>query len=213
MNRLTRKAQIALASASIAAVTGAFAPSASAGLLVTSARGCETHAYSQPFARWGDNAQYTPVDGGSFESGTPAWTLTGGSSVVSGNEPFYVRSSSDSKSLRIPQGGTATSRSICVGIHEPTMRFFAKQNGGLLGSLTSVMTVEVLFETSLGVVLSAPVNVGALNSAWAPSLTGVVVANLLPLMPNDTTAVAFRFRAVTGSWNVDDLYVDPIFRR
>jgi hypothetical protein len=36
-----------------------------------------------------------------------------------------------------------------------------------------------------------------------------VVANLLPLLPNNYTAVAFRLRAVTGTWRIDDVYVDP----
>jgi hypothetical protein len=40
----------------------------------------------------------------------------------------------------------------------------------------------------------------------------VVIANLLPLLPGDKTPVAFRFRAVTGNWNVDDAYVDPLQR-
>jgi hypothetical protein len=29
----------------------------------------------------------------------------------------------------------------------------------------------------------------------------------------EIVAVAFRFRAVTGTWNVDDVYVDPYQRR
>jgi hypothetical protein len=70
----------------------------------------------------------------------------------------------------------------------------------------------VLFESSLGVVLSAPIGAGLLSSTWQPSLPAVVVANLLPLLPGDKTAVAFRFRALTGNWNVDDAYVDPYAR-
>jgi hypothetical protein len=75
------------------------------------------------------------------------------------------------------------------------------------------MTVSVLTETSLGAVVETPVGAGLLGTSWSPSLTGVIVTNLLPLLPNNKTAVAFRFRAVTGSWNVDDVYVDPYQRR
>jgi hypothetical protein len=185
------------------------APAAQAGLLVTSAQSCDAQQLTKPFSRFGDNALYTPVPGGSFESGSPSWTLTGGARVVSGNESYSVRSGADSKSLYLPAGATATSRSICVGLGEPTLRWFGKQNGGLLSTVTSTMTVEVLFETSLGQVLALPIGAGALNTGWSPSLPAPVVANLLPLLPNSKTAVAFRFRAVTGNWNVDDAYVDP----
>ena len=187
---------------------GAFASPASAGLLVKTAQGCATQTFSKPFSQFGDFANYTPMPGGSFEGGSPAWTMTGGAKVVTGNETFKVRSSSDSKSLYLPQGATATSPAMCVGIEHPTARWFAKSSGSLLG-LTGAMTVEVLFEDSLGQVLALPIGAGLLNTSWQPSLPGVVSASLLPLLPGQKTAVAFRFRAVTGNWNVDDAYVDP----
>ena len=91
------------------------------------------------------------------------------------------------------------------------MRWFQKQASLL--NLTGAMTVTVLTETSLGVVTETPVGAGLLASGWNPSLTGVVVTNLLPLLGPNKTAVAFRFRAVTGNWSIDDVYVDPICRR
>jgi hypothetical protein len=211
--RLKRRA-ITIAAAAALTLVAVSAPTANAGLLVSTASDCDTQQLSQPFAPWADFANYTPVPGGSFEAGAPAWTLTGGAKVVSGNESFGVRSKSDSRSLSIPQGSTATSRSICVGLGEPTLRWFQKQSGGLLGlgSLTSAMTVEVLFEDSLGQTLALPIGAGALNSGWAPSLPAVVTANLLPLLPGQKTAVAFRFRALTGNWTIDDVYVDPYSR-
>jgi hypothetical protein len=36
--------------------------------------------------------------------------------------------------------------------------------------------------------------------------------NLLPLLPGNYTAVAFRFRASGGDWQIDDVYVDPYCR-
>jgi hypothetical protein len=35
-----------------------------------------------------------------------------------------------------------------------------------------------------------------------------IVVNLLPLLPGDHTAVAFRF-STAGNWQIDDVYVDP----
>src|SRR5687767_13195318 len=73
-------------------------PSAKAGLILTpEASGC--NSASKVFAPWGDYANYALVPGGSFEAGTPTWAMSGGAKVVAGNEPFYVSSRSDSKSL------------------------------------------------------------------------------------------------------------------
>ena len=197
--------------AAIAGMTAVAAPAANAGLLVQTAQGCTAQQLSKPFARFGDFADYTPMPGGSFEAGAAAWTMTGGARVVSGNETYKVRSSTDAASLYLPQGATATSPAMCVGIDHPTARWFAKSSGSLLG-LTGSMTVEVLFEDSLGQVVALPIGAGLLNTSWQPSLPGVVSASLLPLLPGSKTAVAFRFRALTGNWNVDDAYVDPMQR-
>jgi hypothetical protein len=197
-----------LATGAVIALTAIAAPAANAGLLVSSAQGCSEQNFSKPFAQFGDGASYTPMPGGSFESGEPGWTLTGGAKVVAGNEPFKVNSSADSRSLYLPQGATATSPAMCVGIEHPTARWFAKSSGSLLG-LTGAMTVEVLFEDSLGQTLALPIGAGLLSSSWQPSLPGVVSASLLTLLPGEKTAVAFRYRAVLANWYVDDAYVDP----
>ena len=189
--------------------TALSASSAHAGILVNteSAKNCTTQVLEQPFKRWGDYANYTLVPGGNFESGTPAWTLSK-ASIVSGNETFYVRSKRDSRSLSLGASGVATSRPVCVGLDHPTLRFFARNRG----LPTSTLTVEVMFETSLGAVLSLPVGVVSTpTGTWQPTLPLPVVANLLPLLPNQRTAVAFRFRAIGigGNWRIDDVFVDP----
>jgi hypothetical protein len=189
--------------------TGLGAESANAGILVNteSAKNCTTQVLEQPFTRWGDSAKYTLVPGGNFESGAPAWTLSK-AKVVSGNESFYVRSTKDSRSLSLGAAGVATSRPVCVGLEHPTMRFFAR-NSGLL---TSTLTVEVLVETSLGAVVPVPIGVvPSLTSKWQVTLPLPVIANLLPLLPNQKTAIAFRFRSVglLGNWQIDDVFVDP----
>ena len=192
------------AGAAIAAFAASPTP-ASAGVLVSTARSCSQNVLSQPFSGFGDRAYYASVPGGSFESGAPAWTLSGGAKVVSGNEPWSV--GGGARSLSLPAGATATSPAMCVGIGDPTLRYFAKANS-LLG-LTGAMTVEVLTETSLGLVVGVPLLPGVLTNSWKPSLTTPVVANLLPLLPGQKTAVAFRFHALIGNWGLDDVYVDP----
>ena len=199
-NRLLSAAVVAAAALAIAA------PAANAGLLVESAENCAAPVTSKAFSQWGDTADYQLAPGGSFEAGQPGWELSGGASIVAGNEPWKVNGAADSRSLRLPPGATATSPVMCVGLEHPTLRLFAKNNTALL----STMTVEVIFETSLGLRASAPVGVLLPSGQWKPSPRFLVVANLLPLLPGDKTPVQFRVRSVgLGTWSVDDFYVDP----
>ena len=101
------------------------ASSASAGVLVASAPDCTPKPTTQPFRPWGDSTPYNLAPGGSFEGGAGSWSLTGGASLVTGNEPWKVAGATHSRSLRLPPGATATSPVICVGLEHPTLRFFA----------------------------------------------------------------------------------------
>jgi hypothetical protein len=192
---------------SLAALTLALsATSASAGILVKSAPDCSPKPASQVFARWGDSSQYNLAPGGSFEAGAAAWSLSGRASVVSGNEPWKVAGAGHTRSLKLPPGASATSPTICVGLEHPTIRFFAKNNSALL----STLSVEVITETSLGLTVPVPVGVMLPSGQWKPSPKFLVVANLLPLLPGEHTPVRFRVTSIgTGTWSVDDFYVDP----
>jgi hypothetical protein len=172
---------------------GLMAPSANAGVLVASAPNCQPQALVKPFTAYGDQSNYTLLPGGSFDNGAPGWSLSR-AAVVSG-------------ALQISPGGVATSPTICAGLDHPTMRFFAKSSG-----LLPVGTVSVLAETSLGVVVELPLGVITPGSTMHATPKYLVLANLLPLLPNDYTPLAFRFRAVTGTFTIDDVYVDPKMR-
>jgi invasion protein IalB len=200
-----RQAGRAFATAVLAAVALVVAASpASAGLLVKSAPSCTGQELSKPFVAWNDRADYTLSPGGAFETGDPGWTLQG-ARTEAGNEPFFVRDAADRRSLELSPGDSATSPTMCVGLEHPTLRFFAKGERRLL----STLTVEVIAETSLGLQVALPVGVVLPNGAWRPSPSYLVVGNLLPLLPGNYTPVRFRLRAIGGTWNVDDFYVDP----
>ena len=207
------KTRIGSAAALAATALAVTAGSASAGVLVDSAPSCDDQSLSRPFAPWLDLMQYTPLPGGDFESAASGWSLSGGASVVGGNESFHVGGDDDASSLRVPAGGSATSPTICVGLEHPTVRFFAKRNsGGLLG--LSTMRVEVLYENNLGIVERLPIGVVTPTSSWQPTLPMPVVANLLALLPGEHTPVAFRFTPLSGGdWSLDDIQVDPYGRR
>ena len=66
MKRNTKLRAIAGTVAGLVAA-GAFAAPAHAGILTTSATDCNDGALTQPFARYGDTAQYKSV--GTFEAG------------------------------------------------------------------------------------------------------------------------------------------------
>jgi hypothetical protein len=209
----TRRARIALAAAVTGAALFAAVPStASAGILVASAPNCDNGANSQPFAQWGDENDYFLAPGGNFESGAPGWTLNG-ARVVSDQEPWRVHGDSGSHALQVPAGRSVVSPTMCVGIENPSMRFFAHRSGGGLLAATSQLVVTARVETSLGVVLEVPVGtINALSNGttWNRTPTQIVLASLLPLLPGEHTPIQFRFAAVgTADWVIDDVFVDP----
>jgi hypothetical protein len=204
MNGFIRRAGLAAVAAMVAAM--AFASTASAGILTAPARDCGDESLSQPFARFGDSHQYKIVPGGSFEGALTDWTLSGGAKVVTPNEPWHVGGSTHAKSLVLPAGSTAVTAPSCVGLGEPTLRFFAKKNSGLL----STLAVSVWVKTSLGLAVPVPIGVLLGNGQWHESPQMLIVANLLPLLPGDRTPVAFQFTPLLGSWQIDDVYVDPM---
>jgi len=195
------------------AALAASAATANAGMLGASASSCADQALSKPFTPWLDYADYTPLAGGDFEGGGAGWSATGNAAIANGNETFKVGGADDSKSLAMGAGSSVTSPAICVGIEHPTLRFFAKRRStGLLSSL-STLRVEALTETATGAILTTPVGIVASPNSWQPTLPLPIVTNLLPLLPGEKTAVAFRFTAVGGDWSVDDVWVDPYSRR
>ena len=205
MNGLKRRAT--LAAITTMALTGALAAPAGAGILTASERNCGDETLTQPFAEFGDRANYKLVADGDFEA-RGQWTLAGGARIVGGNEPWKVGGNSHDRSLVLPAGSTAISPVACVGLAEPTLRFFARKNRApLLG--VSTLAVSVYVKTSLGVTVAVPVGVVLGNGQWKPTPPLLIVANLLPLLPGDRTPVAFQFTPVLGDWQIDDVYVDP----
>jgi hypothetical protein len=202
-----RRTAAACFTATIAAA--AFASPANAGLLTQSAASCDDGPITQPFQRFGDRANYKLLPGGSFEAGTAAWQLSGGAKIVSGNETYKVGGSTHSRSLQLPSGSAAVSPFTCVGLSEPTLRLFAKRNSALLG-LISTLNVQIQVQTSLGLSLWLPVLPGDLGgSSWHPTASMPLIANILALSHSDKTPVRFRFSPLLGSWQIDDVYVDP----
>ncbi len=179
---------------------------AHAGVLVKASPPCEGQALERPFLRWLDPASYTLAPDGAFSGGAEGWDRRG-AAVVADNEPYRVHGDRATAALDLPRGSSATSPPVCVGLEHPTVRLFARNTGSVLG----VLRVEVRFEDAVGAVHTLPIGVVAGIGGWQPSLPLPVIANLLPLLPGQHTAVAFRFTpvGVGSAWRIDDFYVDP----
>src|SRR5919197_113878 len=191
MSRLLRLYLIALLA--LAALAASVGHPASAALT------CPTQTTVQPFRPWLDYDKYVQVPNGALERST-GWTLTGGANVVNGNEPWKVNSASDTRSLLLPSGSSATSPALCVTLFHPTLRFFAANSG----STTTTLKVEALTDV-LGAKLTTPIGV-LVGSSWQPTLPLAFVDNLLAPVSG---TVQFRFTPVGSSsgWHVDDVYV------
>ena len=162
--------------------------------------GCPDIPTTQAFAAWGDLSDYFMAPGGDVEDGADTWSLSGGAAAVEGNEPFGA----GSRSLLLPAGGSATTAAMCVGVEHRSMRFFAR------GPSSGVLRVEAVYEKRTSKEKAVHVATVSTSSDWAPT-------DVLPMIVNEHAGdygnalpVALRFSAVgTGSWQIDDVLVDP----
>jgi hypothetical protein len=188
-----------LISAAMVAAAALSVPAASAGALLPSCG-----ATSHPFTPWSDPAAYCAFPNLGFESGKTGWTLTGNASIVSANEPWHA-SGAGTHALQLGPGATALSSRLPVSLLDPWMRAFA-HSVGANGSLR----VQVVFHGLLGN-LTGLLNIGSLSpgsySSWQP--TQRVLSTLaLPLL-TASAQVQLTSTATSGSWQVDDVYLDP----
>jgi hypothetical protein len=165
---------------------------------------CPGQPVSQVFLPWADPSWYASVPDGGLEAGGAGWTLQGGAEVVSGNEPYYVRSASDSRALAVGPSGSAGTPPACIGPGHPTLRFFVRSSIATQGTL--LVTVELV--EPAGTSRSVLIGVIGPTSSWQPSPVLPVLTNTLALLIPQQAV--FRFTpSGAGQWYVDDVYVDP----
>jgi hypothetical protein len=200
--------RLALACAALSLLV---APAAQAAPSAPDTR-CTGQAFGQTFRAWNDRGSYTLSPGADIEGDLAGWTLTGGAGPVAGNEPFRVGGPLDARSLALPDGSSATSAPICVGINYPFARLFARN----AGSARTSLGVEVLYLNAGGHVMRSQL-LGHLRgySTWAPTNRISLAIGLTGAGGGAEAAVAFRFtpHGTGGRWQIDDLYVDPYARR
>jgi hypothetical protein len=203
LRRLRRLLGAAVALAGLLVACIASAP-AHAALFSTTP--CNEESETHPFAPWGDTSSYELAKGGDFEGPLPGWTLSGGATVTSGSEPFAATGWVGRSSLVLPPGAVAESPFSCANAAYPTFRFFARNYGA-----AATVAVQVVYRTPLATT-AAPLGVVALTGSWSPSavmLTGAAVPGALS---GGTGKIALRFTALTGSSQIDDVFIDPRMR-
>jgi hypothetical protein len=163
---------------------------------------CEGRVIEQPFTAWDDTLDYFLAPDGDFSAGAAGWELAG-ATVVEENEPWNVHGSETVAAVQIESGSSATSPWICVGLDDPTMRFFAHSIGDAAGTLD----VEVLYTDGDGNEQALTIGTITGDSAveWTPVTPLPITANTYEM------TVAFRFtpHGSDSSWLIDDVYIDP----
>ncbi|HEV2591923.1 MAG TPA: hypothetical protein VGU02_08515 [Gaiellaceae bacterium] len=157
------------------------------------------------FSPWGDGSNYYYAGNGGFENGSDGWSLSGGASVVPGNESSYLHSRSDSHALSVPDGGSASIQ-LCYGLSYPALRFFARSNDG------ATVHVSVTTQNWLGVVSTLDGGTFQPGSDWAPSPKLSTLLSAL-IAPFGAKSMALHIDVSNGTAQIDDLYVDPLVQR
>ena len=190
----------------VAAVSASPAAAADGSLL-----GCG-YQPTHPFMRFLDPLPYSLLPGGDFESGAQGWKLSGGARVVNGNESFYVTSARDSHSLLLPSGSSATSPPMCMGLLLPIVRYFSTG-----GAALSYLRVEAVYTDASGRERSIDLlPMGLPSKSWSPGLPALQLLGTVNTLTLNglTSQIALRFTPKgllfgSGTWQVDDIYVDP----
>ena len=197
---MARRLRLFFGLTAVMSVLAGFALPTDAGLISTGkAAYCDPNK-TQVFKPWADSSYYMLTPGGSFESGAPSWSLSGGAKIVAGNESFFLNAKTDSKSLYMPAGSTATTPTMCFAAGDWHMRFVGKGTGRV--------RVTVMVPSLLGLVSVLDGGTVRPGSTWAPSpKVSLLLTNVGGLLT--TKAIALRFTAMDSASQIDDVYLDP----
>lgn len=162
---------------------------------------CPANPVSQPFAPWGDGSSYELAPGGDFESTDPSssWALSGGAQLVSGSETYAATGTLGASSLSLPAGASAQAPATCVTAAYPTLRFFVAGSG-----TAAVSVVYGPYVIPTGVVVA--------NGGWTATQVIPTGSLLAALMSGGTAQLSIQLTGLTGSVQVDDVFIDPWVR-
>lgn len=180
--------------AAVALVGPAASPAQAAAISLIA---CNASSITQPFLPWGDSSPYKLVLGGDFEGPLTGWSLTGSPAVVAGSEPAGATGSVGRSSLALGPHSSAQSPLTCDDSAHPTFRFFVRS-----ASPGAALAVSAVYPGPLGPA-TVPVYVLKPGTRWSPS------PQMLTGSASGSGPVSFRFTELTGTSQIDDVFVDP----
>jgi hypothetical protein len=175
---------------------------------------CPAKPASKAFAKFGDEASYTLLEGGLFESAAPGWSL--GSAEVLSEDPAAQHANYDfgegdaaasgkSQALLIPDGATVVSPAFCVDSQYPSFRFLVRRAEG---PRDATLDISLRWTDAGGTHETSDASIHA-RRGWA--LTPVLeLASKLP--PGVTPNVRLVFQPNGGSFAISAIYIDPYSR-
>ncbi len=170
---------------------------------------CTYPAASRVFLPWFDLASYSLAPQGDLAD-TSDWQLAG-TSLSSDHDPWTAGSAS----LVLPAGSQATTPEMCVGLINPTIRFFVNNGAGRASDLKVSLVYQSVLGGTTTVTLAKLRTVGP---GWQPSAPVLVGANLMSAITAGgyaTVSFVFTPEGVSAgqSWAIDSVYVDPFLQR
>jgi hypothetical protein len=190
------------------------ARAAEQGSTAATRQSCVDPKIEHPFARFGDNRDYVLAPGGAFDdAATSGWSLEDGATVTDVDDPLGIGGGESGGSLSLPPGASATSPLMCVDLTYPTMRFVLTQHD----VKDSDLDVEVLYpETEKGKPewhRTGTVK-GRQKDGWKVTEDVRLDPERSGKLPGGRpVALRFTSHADHGSWQIDDVYVDPRMSR
>lgn len=169
------------------------------------AQACGSQDLAQRLLVLGDTGLYLPVDNADFEDGNDDWKLSK-ATLVKGNEPWKVLGAKHVTALRLNAGGTALSDEVCVTVDHTHSRFFARAL-----TTTGSLRVDVLWDNEGKDQQATVLTLSAAQfKTWAASPVTPMAAAVKSLYEDEEDElVALKFTAVSGTWEIDDVLVDP----
>jgi hypothetical protein len=158
---------------------------------------------AQTFLPWHDHRGYALTPDGGFENGAAGWNLRGGSAVSEGNETFLVGALADNQSLTLPARSSALSAPTCVAKHDGIFRLFTRSTGS-----HARLRIDVLYANGRKGKSSV---IGA-HDTWTPTRSLAVAIGRAKKGRESTATIRMRFTPLSGSWQIDDVYLDPRLR-
>jgi hypothetical protein len=180
----------------------------------TSAAGeasCSAPALSNPLAAFKDRRHYFVAPSGDFEDpAMPGWQLTGGAALTNSGSNAGITGQSQTKSLLLPPGASATSPEMCVDLDYPSFRFFASQ---LAEDTDAELAVDVIYPAL------PRNNVREARKLRLKAKDGWTLSDDVKLEPQRLgkaagwRKIAVRFRVKPGkkpaAYRIDDVLIDP----